>query len=255
MPQHPPNPGQRPPQPPRSTANTLSSRKSRTRARVSQPAALVDASAPSHDFRILTTQLHTIWLCRCRYARSWAAEWRSVTSPGTLTSRRPRSTAGQRPAPPLGSAMGRRSRLLSDGRTARRGPVGTRCRPETVPSAHGSSTLERWFDEHQPRGGLAEPVHNLARDSPETRPAAVPPSWTCISMALTRPDCSPSSACSRLPPPAPPKLRSPHCPRPTSTSARGRTSSGGTASQREPSEPPPIPSARGTRATLSSSAA
>jgi 5-methylcytosine-specific restriction enzyme A len=29
--------------------------------------------------------------------------------------------------------------------------------PETVPSAHGSSVPERWFDEHQPHGGLAEP--------------------------------------------------------------------------------------------------
>ena len=45
--------------------------------------------------------------------------------------------------------------------------------PETVPSAHGSSVPQRWFDEHQPRGGLAEPVHNLVRDSPEARSAAV----------------------------------------------------------------------------------
>src|SRR3984957_4074926 len=45
--------------------------------------------------------------------------------------------------------------------------------PQTVPSAHGSSVPERWFDEHQPRGGLAEPVHNLMRDSPEARSAAV----------------------------------------------------------------------------------
>ena len=45
--------------------------------------------------------------------------------------------------------------------------------PETVPSAHGSSGPERWFDEHQPRGGLAEPVYNLVRDSPEVRSAAV----------------------------------------------------------------------------------
>ena len=44
---------------------------------------------------------------------------------------------------------------------------------ETVPSAHGGSIPERWFDEHQPRGGLAEPVHNLVRDSPEVRSAAV----------------------------------------------------------------------------------
>ena len=45
--------------------------------------------------------------------------------------------------------------------------------PETVPSAHGSSVPERWFDEHQPHGGLAEPVYNLVRDSPEARSAAV----------------------------------------------------------------------------------
>jgi 5-methylcytosine-specific restriction enzyme A len=45
--------------------------------------------------------------------------------------------------------------------------------PETVPSAHGSSIPQRWFDVHQPRGGLAEPVHNLVRDSPEARSAAV----------------------------------------------------------------------------------
>jgi len=45
--------------------------------------------------------------------------------------------------------------------------------PETVPSAHGSSVPERWFDEHQPLGGLAEPVYNLVRDSPEGRSAAV----------------------------------------------------------------------------------
>jgi 5-methylcytosine-specific restriction enzyme A len=45
--------------------------------------------------------------------------------------------------------------------------------PETVPSAHGSSVPERWFEEHQPRGGLAEPVYNLVRDSPEVRSEAV----------------------------------------------------------------------------------
>jgi 5-methylcytosine-specific restriction enzyme A len=45
--------------------------------------------------------------------------------------------------------------------------------PETVPSVHGSSVPERWFDEHQPPGGLVEPVYNLVRDSPEVRSAAV----------------------------------------------------------------------------------
>jgi 5-methylcytosine-specific restriction protein A len=45
--------------------------------------------------------------------------------------------------------------------------------PETVPTAHGSSVPERWFEEQQPRGGLAEPLYNLVRDSPEVRSAAV----------------------------------------------------------------------------------
>ena len=45
--------------------------------------------------------------------------------------------------------------------------------PGTVPSAHGSSVPERWFEEHQPRGGLAEPGYNLVRDSAEARSAAV----------------------------------------------------------------------------------
>ena len=45
--------------------------------------------------------------------------------------------------------------------------------PEIVPSAHGSSVPERWFDEQQPRGGLAEPVYNLVRDSSNARTAAV----------------------------------------------------------------------------------
>jgi 5-methylcytosine-specific restriction protein A len=45
--------------------------------------------------------------------------------------------------------------------------------PGAVPSAHGSSVPERWFDEQQPRGGLAEPVYNLVRDSSEARTAAV----------------------------------------------------------------------------------
>jgi 5-methylcytosine-specific restriction enzyme A len=45
--------------------------------------------------------------------------------------------------------------------------------PETVRSAHGSSIPERWFDENQPRGGLAEPVYNLVRESPEGRSATV----------------------------------------------------------------------------------
>jgi 5-methylcytosine-specific restriction protein A len=45
--------------------------------------------------------------------------------------------------------------------------------PEMVPSAHGSSIPQHWFDQYKPRGGLAKPVHNLVRDWPETRAAAV----------------------------------------------------------------------------------
>jgi 5-methylcytosine-specific restriction enzyme A len=45
--------------------------------------------------------------------------------------------------------------------------------PESVPSAHGSSVPQRWFDEHQPNGGLVKPVYDLLRDSPEARAAAV----------------------------------------------------------------------------------
>ena len=45
--------------------------------------------------------------------------------------------------------------------------------PETVPSAHGSSIPQRWFDERQPFGGLVEPVYTMIHDSPEARAAAV----------------------------------------------------------------------------------
>jgi len=45
--------------------------------------------------------------------------------------------------------------------------------PEQVPSAHGSSVPQRWFDDHQPNGGVAEPVHDLLRESPGTLTAAV----------------------------------------------------------------------------------
>jgi 5-methylcytosine-specific restriction protein A len=41
-----------------------------------------------------------------------------------------------------------------------------------VPSAHGSSVPQRWFDEHQPRNGLVRPVFELVRDSAEARTAA-----------------------------------------------------------------------------------
>jgi 5-methylcytosine-specific restriction protein A len=42
-----------------------------------------------------------------------------------------------------------------------------------VPNAHGSSIPQHWFDEYQPRNGLAASAHNLVRDSPEARAAAV----------------------------------------------------------------------------------
>jgi 5-methylcytosine-specific restriction protein A len=45
--------------------------------------------------------------------------------------------------------------------------------PGQVPSAHGSSVPQRWFDDHQPNGGLAEPVRELLRESPEALTAAV----------------------------------------------------------------------------------
>lgn len=38
--------------------------------------------------------------------------------------------------------------------------------PEQVPSAHGSSIPQRWFDQHQPNGGLTPPVHAIIRASP-----------------------------------------------------------------------------------------
>ena len=48
-----------------------------------------------------------------------------------------------------------------------------RADPEQVPSAQGSSVPQRWFDDHQPNGGVVEPVYNLLRESPETLDAAV----------------------------------------------------------------------------------
>lgn len=45
--------------------------------------------------------------------------------------------------------------------------------PETVPSAHGSSVPQRWFDEQQPSGGLVVSVHDLIRDSTQARDTAV----------------------------------------------------------------------------------
>lgn len=45
--------------------------------------------------------------------------------------------------------------------------------PEQVPSAHGSSVPQRWFDNNQPNGGLVAPVYDLIRESPNTLAAAV----------------------------------------------------------------------------------
>jgi 5-methylcytosine-specific restriction protein A len=45
--------------------------------------------------------------------------------------------------------------------------------PEQVPSAHGSSVPQRWFEDHQPNGGLTLPVYDLLRESPGTLNAAV----------------------------------------------------------------------------------
>lgn len=45
--------------------------------------------------------------------------------------------------------------------------------PETVPSAHGSSVPQRWFDEQQPSGGLVASVYDLIRDSAQARDTAV----------------------------------------------------------------------------------
>jgi len=45
--------------------------------------------------------------------------------------------------------------------------------PDQVPSAHGSSIPQRWFDDHQPNGGLVQPVHDLVHESPKALAAAV----------------------------------------------------------------------------------
>ena len=45
--------------------------------------------------------------------------------------------------------------------------------PGNVPSAHGSSVPQRWFDDHQPNGGLVGPVYDLIRESPKVLAAAV----------------------------------------------------------------------------------
>ena len=44
--------------------------------------------------------------------------------------------------------------------------------PEQVPAAHGSSVPQRWFEDHQPNGGLTLPIYDLLRESPGTLDAA-----------------------------------------------------------------------------------
>ena len=84
MPQHPPHPGPRQPQPPRGTANTLSGRKSHTRASVSQPHAPADAD--SHVTRFPKTYLKTapgVQACarsRARHDDSTSADGRTTAS-------------------------------------------------------------------------------------------------------------------------------------------------------------------------------
>jgi 5-methylcytosine-specific restriction enzyme A len=39
--------------------------------------------------------------------------------------------------------------------------------PEQVPSAHGSTIPQRWFENHRPQGGLVEAAYDLVRESPE----------------------------------------------------------------------------------------
>ena len=45
--------------------------------------------------------------------------------------------------------------------------------PGSVPSAHGDSTLKRWFADHRPRSGPAETAYDLLRRSGEARIAVV----------------------------------------------------------------------------------
>jgi 5-methylcytosine-specific restriction enzyme A len=45
--------------------------------------------------------------------------------------------------------------------------------PGQIPSAHGSSIPQHWFEEHQPAGGLVRPAYELVRESPEALAAAV----------------------------------------------------------------------------------
>jgi 5-methylcytosine-specific restriction protein A len=45
--------------------------------------------------------------------------------------------------------------------------------PEHVPSAHGSSVPQRWFDDYQPNGGPVAPVYDLVRESSRALSAVV----------------------------------------------------------------------------------
>ncbi|MFF7769377.1 HNH endonuclease [Streptomyces massasporeus] len=44
---------------------------------------------------------------------------------------------------------------------------------DPVTTAHGDAKVKRWFDTNRPRGGLAEPVHDLFRHSTVTRLAVL----------------------------------------------------------------------------------
>ncbi|MFD6802364.1 HNH endonuclease [Streptomyces cyaneofuscatus] len=44
---------------------------------------------------------------------------------------------------------------------------------DLVPTAHGDSTLRRWFADNHPRGGLVEPTYDLLRRSGEARVAVI----------------------------------------------------------------------------------
>lgn len=45
--------------------------------------------------------------------------------------------------------------------------------PEQVPSAHGSTIPQRWFEDHQPQSGLVEAVYDLVHESPAALAAGV----------------------------------------------------------------------------------
>jgi 5-methylcytosine-specific restriction enzyme A len=88
---------------------------------------------------------------------SWAETKRQV---GSLLSRHGQADEGERVHYPI-AALCRAGLWELD--TA----------PETIPTAHGSSVPQRWFDDHQPDGGLVDPLYTLTRESPEALATAV----------------------------------------------------------------------------------